>query len=110
MEAPGLYPLKSNTCFLLASPVHGTKYDETAQGEKWGAWFRAGCAGRWSHGYDGAKRLCVSQCYEEHTATVAYCNASRNGCLFVVALNHTQALVCESMLSQRSSRVLALQL
>ena len=71
MNAPGLYPLKQNMWYRLASPVHGYRYDETAQGETYGAWFCAGCAGRWTHKCDGEKRLLVSQCYDDDQAFVA---------------------------------------
>ena len=43
---------------------------------KKGVWFCAGCAGRWTHAEDGAKRLFVSRCYDDDTAFVAYCNVS----------------------------------
>ena len=75
MKAPGLYPLGSNMFFRLASPVHGNEYNETQKGEKYGAWFCGGCAGRWSHCEDMQKRLLVSRCYADKThAFVAYCN------------------------------------
>ena len=52
MTAPGIYPLKSNMFYRLASPAHGTH--ETHKGEAYGAWFCAACAGRWEHPVDGA--------------------------------------------------------
>ena len=72
MTAPGIYPLKSNMFYRLASSVHGTEYWETDKGESYGAWYCGGCAGRWKHGWDGQKRLLVSQCYDHDQAFVAY--------------------------------------
>ena len=39
MGSPGLYPLKSNMRYRLASPAHGETYAETFRGERLGAWF-----------------------------------------------------------------------
>ena len=74
MIAPGIYPLKSNMFYRLASPAHGMHYGETYEGKAYGAWFCAAFAGRWEHTFDGAKRLFVSKCYDNDTAFVAYCD------------------------------------
>lgn len=76
MEAPGLYPVKSNLFYRGASPIHGTTYDETTQGEILGDWCCAGCAGRWSHACGLAKRLLVTRRYDDGIAVAAYCNVS----------------------------------